>query len=250
MPCVAGMDWSQFFTADVMTYAAIGAVAGAFVVLALYIGRDYEYLAHQWRYRRRIERGHDVYFEELRELEGYRPNPVTKRERQRLPYDVFMGAVIGGCMVASSQFNDPNGVFYATAVIIVVSLALVLFESEVEEVGAQPDEYVDPDDIPRSKWQRVKDLLIQLAVLVFFTFGFEQLIKGGATLGITFGMVFGAAYVVTMIALMWIGISRLREGPPQDADDYELGEWHLATRMYIGAMPTAAVIFGVLSLAF
>ena len=244
------MDWSQIFTVDVMTYAALGAVAGAFLVLALHIGRDWEYLAHQWRYRRRIERGHDVYFEELRELEGYRPNPVTKRERQRLPQDVFMGAVIGASLVGSLQFDDPNALFYAAAVILIISLVMVLLESEVEEVGAEPEEFADPEDIPPTKWQRVKDLCIQLAVLVFFAFGFEWIVQRGSQLGITFGMVFTTAYAVAMLALMWIGISRLREGPPVDADDYELGEWNLATRMYIGAMPAAAVIFGVLSLAF
>ena len=94
-------DW---LASNIVTGAVIGAVVGILIGGLRYLYRDWQNLAFQWRYRRRMERGTDAYFEELRELEAYRPDAVTDEDRARLPGDLVRFAMIGiaiGVSIAS-----------------------------------------------------------------------------------------------------------------------------------------------------
>ena len=222
------LDW---ITATVLINTGLGALAGLALGLFQYLFRDWAYLSHQWRYRRQLERGEAAYFEELRELEGYKPNPVTPQEREDLPARLALLSLIGAGLVLALQAPDPRAVFVLFAVFAVYRLIDALRKR--------------PLDFEKLRYAVVE--LIWLAILVF---GVDALGEWGAGFGVTRGALLVFVIAAMCLVLMAAGVHALRKGPPEDADRYELSSWRTTNNLLVFAPPAAGVLVAMAVLAF
>lgn len=220
-----------WITLSVLINTGLGALAGLAIGLSQHIARDWSYLTHQWRYRRRIERGQDAYFEELRELEGYRPNPVTPQERAALPLTLAALAMSGAALVLALQAPDPRAIFAVFALIAVFRLAHVLIRRPID----------------RSAF---RDAVVELAWLAFLAFGVDAMSSRLTGLGLTPGLLLAIWGLATALGLMALGVYHMRKGPPEDADRRDLAEWRTTMHMLVYGPPLAAALIAMFALAF
>lgn len=223
---------------------ALGATLGVALTSAFYGVREWP----RWRYRRqrqrRIASGDLTALSEPEETEEYLPHSLTEEERRNLPWGILGGAAVGTTTAIFLTIDHPISEFLVAISGVMIGLAGLIFARSDERADSQ----LDPDELTKRKWERLKDIGFFIGWAAFMSLLALGLPKPVSDWLGSFGLTprdwFNGFWVMAMIVLAALWLRRFQSGPPDFLDDVDEETWNRETAI----MLIAAITIGFMAM--
>nr|WP_204517931.1 hypothetical protein [Parerythrobacter lutipelagi] len=158
----------ELLTTGALLTAALGAAGGAALTLGIYLFRDRHVLLHRWRKRQRIASGDYEALTWDDEPDGYLPDAVSEEEREQLPLDLAMSAVLGAIWLVGAWYQSDGLIFVLVAGALIWSTVTLLRDDNSPVLDAEVGEESQPMD-PARRWRLIAANLLFIGFVAVTT---------------------------------------------------------------------------------